>query len=348
MPHLRLPAALLALLAATACTRAAPPAAQAPALPLEAWLAALPDPLAKVDGEPVANAAVAADVRRHAAQDPPRDAAAQARLLSAALEARIDALVVRHALSDAERADADQTADADVAAAARAFPSDAAFAADLAAKGETRETLRAGFFLQRALASRVAAHGVPPVTEAEIAQRFAAQRPHFVDPARIRLWEIGAAAAPGQEAAALARLLEAQAALDKGELFPDVARRLSQSPTANQGGDTGLKTRAELDPGLAAVAFTLQLGQFAPAPVRSAFGLHLVRVVDGRPERPLTLEEATPAIAFRLRRIRALAARQKLLTDWRNAAHIERFVGAVPAASLAAMPSGTQDDDLPR
>jgi len=338
---------------AVACARAAP-AGKAQLETWQAWLDSLPDPAAKVDGEPIGKDEVATALGHLAADNPPRDAQARVNLLARVLEARIDAAVVRHALTDAERVDADQTADADAVAAASAFATDAAFAADLAAKGETRESLRAAYWLQRALGGRVAAHGVPPVTEAEIAARYAARRDRFVDQARVRLWEIGAACPAGADAvaqaAALSRLREAQEALDKGELFPDVARRLSQSPSANQGGDTGLKTRAELDPGLAAVAFVLTRGQFASAPVRSAFGWHLVRLVDARPERPLSLAEATPAIAWRLRRIRALAALRQLLADWRNAAHIERFVdmGSSPALLMAALPSGTEDDDLAR
>jgi peptidyl-prolyl cis-trans isomerase C len=75
-----------------------------------------------------------------------------------------------------------------------------------------------------------------------------------------------------------------------GEDFAELARELSEGPTAPNGGDLGFFTRGQTAPAFEAAAFALEPGGISPV-VRSPFGLHVIKVEEKRPARRLPLEE---------------------------------------------------------
>jgi peptidyl-prolyl cis-trans isomerase C len=115
-----------------------------------------------------------------------------------------------------------------------------------------------------------------------------------------------------------------------GADFAEVARRRSRDPGARDGGDLGFFKRADMVAEFAEAAFALQPGQISPAPVRSPFGWHIIKV-EGR--------RAAPAPSFEDSRAEL---RQKLMeeqveavvTRIRSAAQVERLEPAAPAPSL--------------
>jgi parvulin-like peptidyl-prolyl isomerase len=112
------------------------------------------------------------------------------------------------------------------------------------------------------------------------------------------------------------------AQLEAGEDFADLARTYSQDEnTREQGGDLGFFPRGVLmAPEVEEVAFGLQPGQVSGV-VSSAFGYHIVKVIEREPDRPLGDES-----------LRFL--RDQALTDWKESlwaeAEIERFVSQSP------------------
>lgn len=78
----------------------------------------------------------------------------------------------------------------------------------------------------------------------------------------------------------LGKLNEAHEKLRAGERFETVAAAYSED-AARKGGDLGWKRKAELDPAFAAAAFSLGVGEMTSAPVRSAYGYHLI-LCEGR------------------------------------------------------------------
>ena len=112
------------------------------------------------------------------------------------------------------------------------------------------------------------------------------------------------------------------AQLEAGEDFAELARAHSQDEnTRDQGGDLGFFPRGVLmAPEVEEVAFSLQPGQVSGV-VPSAFGYHIVKVVEREPDRPLGEES-----------LRFL--RDQALTDWKESlwaeAEIERFVSQSP------------------
>lgn len=111
------------------------------------------------------------------------------------------------------------------------------------------------------------------------------------------------------------------AELDKGADFATLARARSVAPTAAQGGDMDYVTRDSMAPEFAAMAFRLKPGQYAPAPLHTAFGWHVVKVEDRR--------EQTPRSFFEMREELRLAATtsllESMLVEMRRTARIELF-----------------------
>ncbi len=68
--------------------------------------------------------------------------------------------------------------------------------------------------------------------------------------------------------------------LAKGEDFAELAKKESEGPSKERGGDLGFFGRDQMVPPFAKVAFTLAIGQVSQ-PVLSPFGLHLIKV-EGR------------------------------------------------------------------
>lgn len=77
------------------------------------------------------------------------------------------------------------------------------------------------------------------------------------------------------------RIGEVYQRLQAGEAFADVAMQASQDSSAPLGGDIGWITPGQADPAFEAAVSNLQPGQVSQ-PVRSAFGWHIIEVLDRR------------------------------------------------------------------
>ncbi len=82
-----------------------------------------------------------------------------------------------------------------------------------------------------------------------------------------------------QEQAAQDKVEQARARIVGGEAFEDIAREVSEDPTANRGGMLGWFDRGDLDPDFQAAVDSLDFGQIS-APVRTRFGYHLIEVLE--------------------------------------------------------------------
>src|SRR5690606_12361197 len=82
------------------------------------------------------------------------------------------------------------------------------------------------------------------------------------------------------EAVALEQAAAAKARIDAGEDFATVAKELSADPgTLNNGGDLGYVEHGSFDPAFDDALFALEENQVSE-PVRSRFGVHLIKLTD--------------------------------------------------------------------
>lgn len=124
----------------------------------------------------------------------------------------------------------------------------------------------------------------------------------------------------GELAAATVALARLKTDLEAGTItFAAAARKHSICPTAAAGGDLGTFGRRDglVEEEIAAAAFALPEGAISK-PVRSAAGLHLVKVVKRTAGKSVRYEEVKPAVVESY----AEEARQRLLVELRASADL--------------------------
>lgn len=108
--------------------------------------------------------------------------------------------------------------------------------------------------------------------------------------------------------------------------FEELAREHSQDGSAPAGGDLGWFGRGDLDPTFETAVFSLQKGEISK-PVRTGFGLHLIKVTGIRTKALVDEEEQETLkrqIRFRLRERERERLYDRWLAELRDAAYIER------------------------
>jgi len=138
----------------------------------------------------------------------------------------------------------------------------------------------------------------------------------FSFPEQVRAQHILIRIEPNNEeskAKALARVQEIQKRLAR-ESFEKVAKETSEDPGSKEkGGDLGLFSKGMMVPEFESVAFELPVGQLSE-PVLTGFGYHLIKVLEKKPARELSFEEAKDGIA---RKLLAKDRTEKALSDLR-------------------------------
>lgn len=146
-------------------------------------------------------------------------------------------------------------------------------------------------------------------TDQEVAAWYEAHRQEFVRPERVRLRQI----LTEDRAAAEKALQEISAGAD----FAEVAKRLSNDPSAATGGYQGELSRENLPPAFADVIFSLKPGEVSRV-VPADYGFHLFQVLEHFPAGAVPLAEAREEIRERLRQERADRRLAELVREGRS------------------------------
>lgn len=146
------------------------------------------------------------------------------------------------------------------------------------------------------------------VSSQEVEEYYAQNRGNYQRPEQVRLRHILIRVAPGAhpdvEGKARARAQDVLSKAKGGEDFAQLARRYSEDATATKGGDLGLVSRADIDPTIGRVAFSLRKGEIGPI-VRSNYGFHILKVEERREGMERPLSEVREEIAALLKRQKA-------------------------------------------
>jgi len=109
-------------------------------------------------------------------------------------------------------------------------------------------------------------------------------------------------ASPAAVKAAKQKLLDLRRRAEQGEDFAELAKANSQDPgSAAKGGDLGFFGRGLMDPAFEKAAFALKPGEISE-PVRSRFGLHLIKLSDIKPGRVKPFEQVRAEVEKQYRK----------------------------------------------
>jgi peptidyl-prolyl cis-trans isomerase SurA len=129
-------------------------------------------------------------------------------------------------------------------------------------------------------------------------------------------------AGPTDEAAARQKAEEIIARVRAGEDFGDLAKQYGSGPTAEHGGYLGSFRRGSLDPALEEALFGLDAGQVG-GPVRTRFGVHIVKVIAKKAVEPPDFETIKPQLQQELFEQRMESEVGRWVEDLKRKAFIE-------------------------
>ena len=165
------------------------------------------------------------------------------------------------------------------------FVSDEAYNADLAKRDMTADQFRSeveiGILAEQLFDKRTAR--VKPVSDEEARSFYENNEERFVQPERVKASHIlltvnkdDSDETRAQKKAEAVRIL---GEIKKGADFADMARKYSDCPSKQQGGDLGFFERGRMVPDFEKVAFGLKKGQMSGI-VETQFGYHIIKTTD--------------------------------------------------------------------
>ncbi len=143
----------------------------------------------------------------------------------------------------------------------------------------------------------------------EVKEDYEISQDSFLEPEKVRLRHILFTKPPSgdekEEAAKRKTAEEVLAKAKSGEDFAALAKKYSQGPAAEQGGEVGWLTRDQLSPELKAAVFSLEPGQVSDLIV-SQIGFHILKVEEKKAARVPPFEEVKGKIEEKIRTEAAL------------------------------------------
>ncbi|MGQ0550581.1 MAG: peptidylprolyl isomerase [Armatimonadota bacterium] len=286
---------------------------------------------AKVNGDVIYWSQIDAEVARAAAQfglDPANKEFEKQR--NEIVKTVVDQLVTQRLIvQEARRRNlvaSDKDVDAQIDTIRKRFPNEADFTAALTRNGLTMSALRDLIRIQ--LSQRKVADTVAQgtVTDDEVRKQFDSNRSAYDKPAQIKVSHIlFRITEKGQESLAAAKARIAQAKLADGAKFEDVAKQSSEDPgSAERGGDLGYVSKGTLVKEFEEAAWGLKPGDTS-GPVRTQYGLHIIRVYEVKPAEQAQFDKVKDEIRQQLLTSKREKAFESWLEQQRKTATIEKF-----------------------
>ena len=308
--------------------------------------AAIPDTVAVVEGQEIKKAELDAALTQVLAQTgrSPTDIPAEhkANAYRMILDDMIaDKLITKRA---AEVQVSDEDVDATFKRVTANMGSDQEVRLQIEQSGQTipkvKENIRASLRQQHWIDAQL--KGRVEVSDGDAEAFFKKNPEQFKTPERVRASHILLSMKPEATPDVVAKRQKEAAAIvervRKGEDFSKLAAELSEDPSAKQNnGDLNFFAKEQMVPEFSEAAFKMEKDQVSD-PVRSQFGLHVIKVTDRKPPGAMSLEEAKPRLVAFLKQQKKQAEVEKLVREIREKADIK--VNLPPAAPAEAAAPG--------
>jgi len=259
-------------------------------------------------------------------EDPPADAAQAHQMRQAVLQRLIDErLIIQEAKRLGVTVGSEEVADRLRDVRARFERDDEEYAAMLKESGLTEEQLklklRQQLLVQKAIDAKIRSRVVVSPAELTGAASLASNRAQAGEEVLAQHLLIRVTKErPAEQALAMATQLHER--LRSGESFEELARTYSEDPHAQEGGRLGWVRHGELLPELDEALVALRPGE-SSAPIKSALGFHLVKVLQ---RRSLSEEQAAASrqeVEQRLYQDKFTKAMTQWLQELRRRAYIQ-------------------------
>ncbi len=297
-----------------------------------------PDPVAVVDGTPIARKDLVADLQvavEGGVLDAEVGEVMGLRAAATALEARIDALIVQQAIGK-DAAQAQAGVDTALAREIGQAGSRENWLKILLKRGMTAESHLRTLTTEAQLHVLVERETPFAVTDAELRERYESEEKSLTVPAAVRVLEVAEALPVTPTDAQVAQAQARVAAAVKAGKWSTPER--------------GWQTQRELGKERWAAVQTLQVGGLTP-PVRTGFGVHQLKLVAQRTAHKPTFAEAKQQLAAYVQRMKWVRLDAILLAKLRGAAKVQRFSpfdhppGGLPLAGAVTMAEFEEEDD---
>jgi peptidyl-prolyl cis-trans isomerase D len=169
------------------------------------------------------------------------------------------------------------------------------------------------------------------VPDAEIEAFYKSNISQYQTPAQVRASHILFKLEGKDEAAVKAKAEEVlKMAKAPGADFAALAKKYSEDDSNSQnGGDLDYFGRGRMVPEFEQAAFAMKTGEISSAPVKTAFGYHIIKMVDNKPEQTRPLAEVKSEIEDQLKWQKAQAEAEKLAksleSQMKTAADLDRI-----------------------
>lgn len=167
------------------------------------------------------------------------------------------------------------------------------------------------------------------VSEKECREFYHAHPDYFVTPKRIKashiLVKLDDDAPDSQREEALKKIETIQQKLTSGDDFSELARKHSEDPSKDRGGDLGFFSRGQMVKPFEDAAFSLEKGATSGI-VKTRFGLHLIKVTDIAPKSTLEYADVQKKIADYLIKKKSKQKIIDYIESLKNSAEIEILI----------------------
>ncbi|TNF27321.1 MAG: hypothetical protein EP329_19630 [Deltaproteobacteria bacterium] len=221
------------------------------------------------------------------------------------------------------------------------FQSDEQFENYLKHGRVTKESIEERIKDRRALELLLEKQGDMAVDDAAAKEFYEKNERFYTEKAGVRashiLIKLAQNASKEDEAKAMEKVNKAQEMLKGGEDFGEVAKKMSEGPTAPKGGDLGFFGEGRMVKEFQDAAFAMNVGDVSE-PVRTRFGFHIIKVTDKREDRKKSFDEVKEQIVKSLKNKKFFTERRKLLADLEKNAKVEKFLPDPPAPAAGEAP----------
>jgi len=190
-------------------------------------------------------------------------------------------------------------------------------------QAQLREELAFGIKLDKLVKSSLGKQAKP--SDKEIAAFYEKNKKTFVIPESVRVRHILIARAPGDDektrAEKKAKAEDIRKQLLAGASFIELAKKYSDCPSKEQGGDLGEFPRGQMVKPFDNAAFSQKVNEIGPV-VETDFGYHIIQVLQHNAARPMPLEKVKDRISLYLEHQKKSEALVSLVKKLREKAKI--------------------------